>query len=314
MKKLTFQEFLNRLDNKTKEEYEFLSEYINSRTNMKFKHLKCGNLFEMTATNFLSGQRCPHCKNERKSNSLKESKSIKTINNLKEKCGTEYALLSEYKGYREELIIQHIICGHTWTSSACKFLERSRCPKCSRKETYINRRKSPEQYEKEFYDVANNEFKLLTPYLNKRTKVKVEHLKCGNIYDVLPLTFTLDKSGCPICNESKGEREVRRILTKYNFKFEEQYKFDDCKNKQSLPFDFAIFNEDGSLKFLIEYQGIQHYKRTGYFKGESKLKYTKQNDKIKKEYCCNNNIQLLEIPYWDFDNIEKIIKNMKETF
>ena len=33
------------------------------------------------------------------------------------------------------------------------------------------------------------------------------------------------------------------------------------------------------------------------------------NDSIKRKYVKNNNIRLLEIPYWEFDNIEEILKS-----
>jgi hypothetical protein len=28
---------------------------------------------------------------------------------------------------------------------------------------------------------------------------------------------------------------------------------------------------------------------------------------MKRDYCKKNNIKLIEIPYWDFDNIEEIL-------
>ena len=45
----------------------------------------------------------------------------------------------------------------------------------------------------------------------------------------------------------------------------------------------------------------------GYFGGLKKLLYTQQNDKIKNEYCKNNNIRLIRIPYYEINNIEKIL-------
>ena len=33
------------------------------------------------------------------------------------------------------------------------------------------------------------------------------------------------------------------------------------------------------------------------------------NDSIKREYAKKHNIELLEIPYWDFDNIEQILES-----
>src|SRR5690606_26306842 len=48
----------------SKGEYEVLSEdYVNGSTKVKFHHVKCGNVFDMTPTCFLSGgNRCPRCK------------------------------------------------------------------------------------------------------------------------------------------------------------------------------------------------------------------------------------------------------------
>ena len=34
-----------------------------------------------------------------------------------------------------------------------------------------------------------------------------------------------------------------------------------------------------------------------------------ERDKIKNDYCINNNINLLRIPYWEKQNIETIINN-----
>ena len=36
-------------------------------------------------------------------------------------------------------------------------------------------------------------------------------------------------------------------------------------------------------------------------------------DNIKTEYCKNNNIKLLRIPYYDFNNIEKILEKILLT-
>jgi hypothetical protein len=64
---------------------------------------------------------------------------------------------------------------------------------------------------------------------------------------------------------------------------------------------------------LIEYQGKQHYE---YVKGlhNSKKDYIKQqkHDALKRKYAQDNNIYLLEIPHWEFNNIKnKIIKELQ---
>ena len=59
-----------------------------------------------------------------------------------------------------------------------------------------------------------------------------------------------------------------------------------------LRFDFAIFNED-KLVGLIEFQGEQHYIPSNGFYNETLI----EHDKMKKEYCKNHNIPLIEIKY-----------------
>lgn len=110
--------------------------------------------------------------------------------------------------------------------------------------------------------------------------------------------------GCPKCSSSRGETKIREFLSLNDIIFEEQYRFKNCKNINSLPFDFYI----PSLNLAIEYQGEQHYKPVDYFGGEKQFEIQQRNDNIKRKYCKNNNIKLLEIPYTEYDNVEEILK------
>jgi len=118
-------------------------------------------------------------------------------------------------------------------------------------------------------------------------------------------------TGCPRCRDSKGEKRVENFLLKYSINYEKQFRFDDCRDIRVLKFDFAVLNEN-LLFCLIEYDGETHF--IPYNKSPNaneKLKDIKRKDKIKNKYCNDNNINLLRIPYWEFDNIEKILT---ETF
>lgn len=116
--------------------------------------------------------------------------------------------------------------------------------------------------------------------------------------------------GCPKCCKSKGETIILEYLETKNIYYSTQYRLKECKDKNPLPFDFAIFEDSKKtkLKMLIEYDGELHYipynKREG---SQEKLKNTQYHDQIKTEYCNENNIELLRIPYWEKNNIEKII-------
>lgn len=56
----------------------------------------------------------------------------------------------------------------------------------------------------------------------------------------------------------------------------------------------------------IEYDGIQHFKPVKYFGGYKTFEDQKRRDNEKNEYCIENNITLLRIPYTETD-IEHLI-------
>jgi hypothetical protein len=109
--------------------------------------------------------------------------------------------------------------------------------------------------------------------------------------------------GCPHCNESKGEKEISKVLRKMNINFDRQKKFSDCRNVFELPFDFYI----PSLRTLIEFDGKQHFQPMEFFGGVEAFEKLKINDKIKSDYCEDNFIDLIRIRYDQIDDIPKIL-------
>ena len=71
-----------------------------------------------------------------------------------------------------------------------------------------------------------------------------------------------------------------------------------------LSYDFFL----PEYNLLIEFQGKQHETAIDYFGGESRFNIQIENDKAKKDFAIQNNIELLEIWYYDYDNIEQILK------
>lgn len=132
--------------------------------------------------------------------------------------------------------------------------------------------------------------------------------KCNNEW-LSQIRHRTNNINCPKCNSSKGEKRIQSFLNNLNIDYKVQYRIKECRNKLPLPFDFAIFKND-NLVVLIEYNGLQHYElSSGIFNCPKKLKILQENDKIKKEYCEKNNIELLIIPYYEFENIENTISN-----
>ena len=111
---------------------------------------------------------------------------------------------------------------------------------------------------------------------------------------------------------SRGEIKIEDILTVAGLPFEMEYSFPDLISTSGRPlrFDFCVFDDNGDIDFLIEYQGIQHYQPKSKFGGQAGLKRQQYNDAQKKEYCRKHNIPLVTIPYWEENlvNYDYIIK------
>jgi hypothetical protein len=125
--------------------------------------------------------------------------------------------------------------------------------------------------------------------------------KCNKNWKTVIKNRTNNKTGCPRCCDSKGNKRIEEILYKLNIKFEKEKRFEKCRDKNTLPFDFYL----PDYNICIEYQGIQHYKEQ---KVWGKFEDLKRRDKIKKDFCINNNKHLLEIKYTKYNKIENIIK------
>lgn len=117
--------------------------------------------------------------------------------------------------------------------------------------------------------------------------------------------YRIDKGLPPdadLSSDSSYELIIKKFLTENSINFESQKIFDDCKNKDVLPFDFYL----PGYNLLIEIDGPQHFKPIW---GIERLNRQIKHDKIKDEYAENNNIRLLRIPYWEESNILKLLKS-----
>lgn len=143
----------------------------------------------------------------------------------------------------------------------------------------------------------------LVTYKNYSTKVKIICPTHG-IFEVRPHDHINKKSGCPICNESKGEKIIRKFLTDHNINFIPQKRFKKCRDKKPLPFDFYLYEKN----ICIEYDGEQHFINRPTFGGPNSFLNIKRKDEIKDTFCKENNIDLIRISYCD--NIKEKLKTL----
>lgn len=104
--------------------------------------------------------------------------------------------------------------------------------------------------------------------------------------------------------KSSGEESIAEILNSMGVSYIREKKFDDCKNINQLCFDFYL----PDLSILIEYDGELHYKSCDFFGGDRTLERIQKLDKIKDDWCKENNIKLIRIPYYKKKNLKKQIE------
>lgn len=126
---------------------------------------------------------------------------------------------------------------------------------------------------------------------------------CGTEREVLEGSLQSGKSKSCGCIRSHGEKKISSILREYQINFQQEYYFPNCLTENNYPcrFDFAIFDKNDKLQYLIEYDGKQHFEE-----GSFNLKKNQTRDAIKNNYCLNNNILLYRIPYTDLSDINEL--------
>lgn len=290
------------IKNKLKESgYELLNEndYKNNKTKLTFRDNE-GYIYYQSYNSFYKGVK-----------SLKWSSSnpysIVNIKNYLKINNIDLEILTEKYISSKDKLLFRCSCGEIFKVSMGAILwdGKTKCNKCSKKEKW--------SIEKIKDYIKDNDIKveLLSTEIINMDKPLIWKCKCGNIYNCSIHHFIGAKQyRCLSCakTQSKYEHLIEEYLKEQKINYRTEYKFEDCKNIRSLPFDFAIFDEYGNLKLLIEADGEQHYTPKHYvtFNNEEerleKFKKRQKLDNIKNQYCKDNNIKLIRIPYWEFKN------------
>lgn len=194
--------------------------------------------------------------------------------------------------------------------SCNNFYKGKRCPYCTTRNGKVHPLDSFGSLypEKAKYWSKNNK-KLpfeVTPYSNIKYKFVCEN--CGSEFERSLTNLNRADTGvfCRECNSSQLEIKTKDILEKYNIDYKTQIKYGGLLGigHGNLSYDFYL----PDYNLLIECQGKQHER---FIKGfhETKKDFEKQleHDKRKKQYAKEHNINLLEIWYYDIDNIEDIL-------
>lgn len=305
---MTHEEFMRRIKEINNNKVEILGIYKNSTTNILVRctNPKCKHEWNANPRSLLDGCGCKKCQNHSKP-PIKKKKSheqfVKEVNDLH----PEIEILGIYNGSHKRILVKCKVDCHEWNPMATSLLHKNMhgCPKCATRKNAENTRLTHEEFMERFNMCSNNYVEIIGTYIGADEYIDCHCNICNKPFRSTPSRL-LNGAGCTRCKASKGEKRIMKYLDDNNIIYKFQKKYKGLVGVKGHPLSYDLYLYDYNI--LIEYQGVFH--------DGSGCDYTKENldtqqehDRRKREYAENHNIKLLEIWYWDFDNIETILKN-----
>ena len=305
-KRITHTEFYRLFKKIYGDDYLMKSKYINSKTKVKVKHVRCGRVYEVSPYYLKKGSKCLECTfiDVGKSHRMTHEQFM---NKVTQRHGNEIEVLSEYITSAGKLNYRHIPCGRVYTSTPDNLLNSRGCKPCSMKRFAERTRKTMDEFRIEVERRYPGDFEILSGYRGSKVNIEVKQISCGHVFSVTPSNL-LGGSGCPQCNVSRGERKISQVLDSLGVEYYMEWKIGGRRG--STPrFDFYI----PSKKAYIEYDGRQHFEAIERWGGEDGLRGVQSRDRIKNIYCEKIGCPLLRIPHWDFHKIDTIVTQFIAT-
>lgn len=299
MVRKTHEQFISQMQ-KTNKDIEILTEYEKDNIKVLCRCKICGFEWWSTPSNLLQCKGCKQCyfNNMKKTRMKSHEQFVKELYEINK----DIKVLSQYSGAKNKVDCECLIHNERFSMSAGHLLGgETGCKKCIDIKFHLGGLKPHEQFVKELFDI-NPSIEVIGKYDGAKSNIEVKCLKCGHIWNPVASSL-LCGYGCPHCRVSKGEERVEKYLIENNIKFEHPKKFPDLRNTNPLSYDFYL----PEYNTLIEYQGQFHDGTTSMVLREKYFDRQQKNDKLKRDYARNNNYNLLEIWYYDFDNTENII-------
>lgn len=296
---------------KTHEQYVIDAERVNPNIDVigryETAHVKIlhrckidGYEWLITPNDVLNGYGCPLCAGNMQLTTSTFKDKMSKINN-------DIEILGDYYNNKTKILCRCKIDGYEWNALPTNLIQGRGCPLCGG-----TLQKTHDEYV-ENVDKINQNIEVVGRYINVRTPI-LHKCKIDGCKWMAKPNNILSGRGCPICNQSHGERQVATFLDNCNIKYIRQYSFSDCVDKKPLPFDFYLPH----YNVCIEFDGIQHFESVEIFGGYETFQITQHHDTIKTNYCLYNNITLLRIAYYqdvntELDNFFENTKLIKEV-
>ena len=194
-------------------------------------------------------------------------------------------------------------CGHSFdTSPNCISCGENWCPFCTNRKlceedcTRCFEKSFASSHRAKFWDYSKNEKKPRQVFKSSGTKFWFD---CGDnhSFGTRLNSVTNGNNWCPICKNKTEKMFLKWFKNNYDHVINHQAKYDWCKDKRHLPFDFSV----ESLKLIIEIDGPQHFRQVSNWQSHE---ITQERDKYKTQMALENGYNIVRILQEDiFKNV-----------
>lgn len=187
--------FRNLFDREACGEYSLDEPFSGWSKKIGIRHEECGRTSLLTPKQFLSERRRCSCRK-----SLKASDAAAVIASK-----GPYRLVS-FSGTAKKAKILHCTCGRTFEHHYMDFTVNAWCRACR---PYMP---DEERFKEEIFALTGDEYQLVSPYVDRKTKVVIKHCTCGSELRLAPSTF-LSGTRCPACKTPVPEAEMPQYVS-----------------------------------------------------------------------------------------------------
>lgn len=293
------EEFLEKVRKKNLDDkYEFLSEYKNSTSPIKIRHKECGHIEELTSIQILNGVRCSICH----PNKLDENIFTSRLNEM---YGDEYSLISDYKTFKDLVVLRHNKCGNTFEISPSTIFKDKHdlCPYCKQNKggklivglnDIHTTRPDLEMY---LFDI-NDAYKYTS---NSNKKIKWKCPDCGHVFERAIGNISARGFSCELCGNktSYGERFIMAMFDELQVNYKPQFIPDWGNGRR---YDFLLHYD--SCKYIIEVDGGWHYVDNK-MSGQTAIE-TRNIDILKENLALSNGYYVIRLDY-NYGNNNKYV-------
>ena len=301
-------------------EYEYIKSFrkgdklpngriVKDHTYIQIKHGYCGSIYEITYSRFINERnRCSKCCGSYENSfayyiEQELGESLDRHWNFDKNTVNPYHI---YKNYTKSKV--WFKCTKTdyhgsYQLTCHSFLNGRRCGYCGNQKTHPLDSFGYHNFDKVQSWHPDNDISPFKVAPGSNKKYKFICTECGYEWTT-QIRVISDGKWCPQCASSKGEKEINSWLRLNNIEFTPQKEFDGLLGLGGGNLSYDFYLPDYNL--LIEYQGEYHDGSVSH-QTDDELERQQEHDRRKREYVKKNNINLLEIWYWEFDNIEEIL-------